>query len=121
MPCAIVISNLTKRVPCMQNIVTSVSFRYIDPRQKEPGPSREFINQNILLPPGAHLPRMGEAIELMHWDLNRDMKAGVYSVLFVYTRIALFDGNDKPSGWHSTITVGPLFDEIDPRFLTAPS
>ncbi|MEF2265817.1 hypothetical protein JAB6_19030 [Janthinobacterium sp. HH104] len=105
----------------MSNIVTSVSFRYIDPRHKEPGPSREFINQNILLPPGAHLPRMGEAIELMHWDLNRDMKSGVYSVLFVHTRIALFDGNDKPSGWHTTITVGPQSDEIDERFLTAPS
>ena len=52
----------------MQNIVTSVSFRYIDPRHKEPGPSKQFINQNILLPSGAHLPRMGEAIELMHWD-----------------------------------------------------
>ena len=105
----------------MSNIVTSVSFPYIDPRHKEAGPSREFVNQNILLPPGAHLPRMGEAIELMHWDLKRDMKSGVYAVLFVHTRIALFDGNDKPSGWHTTITVGPQSDDIDARFLTAPS
>jgi len=49
----------------MPNIVTSVSIRYIDPRHKEPGPSQEFIHQDILLPPGAHLPRMGEAIELI--------------------------------------------------------
>ncbi|MDN2710088.1 hypothetical protein O0880_11735 [Janthinobacterium sp. SUN118] len=105
----------------MQTIPTSVSFRYIDPRHKEPGPSREFVNQNILVPPGAHLPRIGEAIELVHWDLNRDMKSGVYSVLFIHTRIALFDGNEKPSGWHSTVTVGPQSSEIDERFLTPPS
>ena len=64
-PCAIVIRYLSRQLPQMQNIVTSVSFRNIDPRHKEPGPSREFIHQNILLPAGAHLPRMGEAIELI--------------------------------------------------------
>ncbi|OFJ46531.1 hypothetical protein BA896_020935 [Janthinobacterium lividum] len=105
----------------MQTITTSVSFRYIDPRHKEPGPSREFINQNIQLPTGAHLPRLGEAIELLHWDLQRDVKSGVYSVLFVHTRIALFDGNDKPSAWHTTVTVGPLPEDIDARFLSAAS
>lgn len=105
----------------MRNIVTSVSFRYSDPRHKEAGPTREFVKQNILPPPGAHLPRMGEAIELMHWDLKRDIKSGMYAVLFVHTRIALFDGNDKPSGWHATFTVGPQSDDLDARFLTAPS
>lgn len=101
----------------MSSIATSVSFRYIDPTRKEPGPSREFLNQNISVPPGAHLPRVGEALELMHWDMNRDIKSGVYTVLFAHTRIALFDSSDKPSGWHTTITVGPLTDEIDQRFF----
>ena len=102
------------------NFPVSVSFRYLDPRQKDPGPTREFLNQKIAVPAGSHLPRTGEAIELLHWDLNRDLKTGVYSVLFVHTRIALFDSNEVPSGWHTTVTVGPLPEELDPRLL-APS
>lgn len=102
----------------MSDLAISVSFRYFDPQQKEPGPSREFVNQNIVVPAGSHLPRMGEAIELLHWDMNRDMKSGVYSVLFVHTRIALFDNNKVPSGWHTTVTVGPLASDLDPRFIS---
>lgn len=105
----------------MQKFPTSVSFRYVDPQQKEPGPSRQFVNQHIALPAGSHLPRIGEAIELLHWDTNRDMRSGVYSVLFVHTRIALYDSQDVPSGWHTTVTVGPIGEDIDPRYLTPAS
>lgn len=104
----------------MSHFPVSVSFRYLDPTQKDPGPTREFLNQKIAVPAGSHLPRTGEAIELLHWDLNRDLKTGVYSVLFVHTRIALFDSNEVPSGWHTTVTVGPLPEQFDLRLL-APS
>lgn len=102
----------------MQNISTSITFKYVNAGAKEPGPSREFVNQNIIIPNDAHVPRVGEAVELMHWDNRRDMKFGVYIVLFAHTRIALFDSNDRPSGWHTTLTVGPIPDDIDERFIT---
>jgi hypothetical protein len=102
----------------MQKISTGVTFRYIDVGAKELGPSKEFVHQNIIIPDGAHVPRVGEAVELMHWDNNRDMKFGVYIVLFAHTRIALFDSNDSPSAWHTTLTVGPMPEGIDERFIT---
>lgn len=97
---------------------TSVTFKYVDPSIKEPGPSKEFVNQDILVPTGSHLPRVDEAVELMHWDSNKEMRSGIYVVLFVQTRIALFDGNEKPSAWHTTVTVGPLPRDVDPRYVT---
>jgi len=52
----------------MQKLTTSVSFRYIDPQAREPGPSRQFVNQHLAVPAGSHLPRIGEAVELLQSD-----------------------------------------------------
>lgn len=102
----------------MAVVHTTVTFKYVDPSIKEAGPSKEFVNQSILVPPGCHLPRLGEAVELMHWDSKKEMRSGIYLVLFVQTRIALFDGNEESSAWHTTVTVGPLPTDVDPRYLT---
>jgi len=102
----------------MQKLTTSVSFRCIDPQAREPGPSRQFVNQHLAVPAGSHLPRIGEAVELLHWDANRDIRTGLYSVLFVHTRIALYDNEQAPSGWHTTVTVGPIDAQLDPRYLS---
>lgn len=103
----------------MEKLAISVSFRYVDPQLKEPGPSRQFVNQHIAVPAGSHLPRIGEAVELLHWDANRDIRSGIYSVLFVHTRIALYDSAQSPSGWHTMVTVGPL-DPDSALLLTGP-
>ncbi|HAT32693.1 MAG TPA: hypothetical protein DCW29_18175 [Janthinobacterium sp.] len=97
--------------------LASISFQYIDAGADEPTPSREFTDRSMSIPNRAHVPRIGEVVELTHWDTHRAMQVGAYMVLSVYTRVALFDGRTTTSGWHTTITVGPADELVDKRFL----
>lgn len=94
-----------------------ISFRFVGKAGVADPLTREFTDQNLVIPGGAHVPRIGEIVELTHWDARRDMQVATYVVLSVYTRLALFDGKNKTSAWHTTITVGEPPSDIDTRFL----
>jgi hypothetical protein len=94
-----------------------ISFRFVGAADVTDALTREFTEQNLQIPDGAHVPRIGEIVELTHWDARRDIQVATYIVLSVFTRLALFDGKTTTSAWHTTVTVGEPPADIDTRFL----
>lgn len=87
----------------MANEPYQVVFQYFEQGDEQPGEHPDFGDAGYAVTPGAHIPRVGEAVQLLNAQT-----ANFYEVLAVTTRIAAYPG--QAPGWTAYITVGPITD-----------
>jgi hypothetical protein len=88
----------------------TISFQYMAPDYDAPRAGYEITDAELELPEGAHVPRVGEFLQLITDNGTDD-----YVVFAVNTRIFMVGQQDP--GWHTYITVGPGSEVKDKRLL----
>lgn len=86
----------------------TISFQYMEAKDEKPSAGYEVTDVGIDLPPGAHVPRVGELVNMIPSGLGQKFQMSGYVVLAVNTVISR-DPNDHRVvlGWHTVVTVGP--------------
>jgi hypothetical protein len=86
----------------------TISFQYIESGDDAPRAGYNITDQELTLPEGLHVPRVGEFVQIV-----TDVMSDSFLVLAVHTRISMFPG--QAPGWHTYVTVGPDTDAPDIR------
>ena len=85
-------------------MANEIALQYIEDGDEQPRAGIEFTDGGIKLHDGAHVPRVGEFVQLM-----TEKSAKTYVVKSVITRIAIL--GDLPPGSTAYVTLGPVPEE----------
>jgi hypothetical protein len=88
----------------------TISFQYMGPNDDLPNAGYELPEGEFKIPEGAHVPRVGEFINLI-------IDKGAFDLVVLAVNTRIFAMGDAEPGWHSYITVGPASEVQDQRLV----